>query len=194
MSNYPDADTVIEIDGGQVAIGDSFIHILPNGIASGVYATQDEPISGLLWIVDDRTDAIETKLGEPLIEDRNDTLRISDQVTGIVYTLKCQKPSTDQSLKNTARQALSQQSIPSWVWAAYNSAFVRYVGGTHRPDERMLEHMGLSGAFDGAKFTEIFSPAKITSLVLCLSDNVYEIEDIEGSFWDDDPATFAYQA
>ena len=192
--DYPDANTVVEIDGGQVAIGDSFIEILPHGIASGMYATQDEPISGLLWIVDDRTDAIETKLGEPLIQDRNDTLRISGQVTGIVYTLKCQKPSTDQSLKNKARQALSQQSVPSWVWAAYNTATVRYVGGTYRPDERMVEHMGLSGAFDGAKFTEIFPPTKITSLVLCLSDNVYEIEAIDGSFWDDDSTTFVYQA
>lgn len=193
MCDFPSANTVVEIEGGQVALGDTFIEVLPHGIASGVYATQEEPISGLLWVVDDRTDAVESKLGEPLIEERDDTLYISDQITGVVYTLSCCKPDTDDELKRRAKRALGKREVPSWVWAAYHSPSVRYIGGTHRPDERMHEHKGLAGEFEGADFTEIFPPGKIDSLVLCLTDNVYEIEEIEGENWDD-PDTFAYQA
>lgn len=194
---FPDYDTLIEFDGGQVAFGDSFIHVIPL-TRSWVSAYQDSPLSEILHIVDDRTDCIEDRLGEPLVTERNDTLRLSNQVEGIVYTIDCMKPDSDEKLKQRARRVLSQREIPSWVWAAYHSVNREYIGGTHRPDERMHEHMGLSGDFDGANFTEIFRPSKIQSLILCLSDNVYEIEEREAEYWQDksdfNGCEFIYQA
>ena len=197
-SSYLDANTVVDFNGGQIAFGDECIEVLPQHIDSGVYVNQDNHISGFLQIVSDRTEAIKARLGEPVITEQDGELRLSDSIEGIVYSFKCRTPQTEEILKQKARRALSEHDIPSWVWAAYYAVNVVYIGGTHRPDERIDEHLWGSGEkHDGAKFTQIFPPKEIESVVLCRNDNVYQIEEAEGEYWKNEPSafdTFVYQS
>lgn len=197
-SSYPETNTVVDFDGGQIGFGDAFIEVLPQYIDSGVYVNQDNHISGLLQIVSDRTEAIEARLGEPLITKQDGELQLSDSIEGIVYSFKCITPQTEEILKQKARRALPEHDIPSWVWAAYYAVNVIYIGVTHRPDERIDEHLWGSGEnYDGAKFTQIFPPKEIESVVLCRYDNVYQIEEAEGEYWKNEPSafdTFVYQS
>lgn len=197
-SSYPGANTVVDFDGGQIAFGDGFIEVLPQHIDSSVYVNQDNHISGLLQIVSDRTEAIEARLEEPLITEQDEELQLSGCIQGIVYSFKCRTPQTEEILKQKARRVLSQHEIPSWVWAAYHAFSVFYIGGTHRPDERINEHIrGGGGEYDGAMFTQIFPPKEIETVVLCRYDNVYQIEEAEGEYMKNKSGsfdTFVYQS
>ena len=194
---YPDADTIVEIDAGQIAISESFIEILPHGLATDLRADDQNPIADIVLTVETQLNAAtETDHDRILTECRGGQRRLASHLDGVAYALKCGYPGNEADLKRRVNRVLDTTVVPSWVWAAFHAMKRLYIGGTHRPDVRIQEHMHPDGEweFAAADFTAIFPPNSIESLVLCYDADPYAVEAEIAAFWCEDATTFVYQA
>lgn len=191
----PNPKTVHDFDIGQIAVFDSCIEVLPNNTDSRIFVDK-KSISRVLRRFQHELDGdlIEEVGGKLVQEDTNGEPQVSHDIEGIAYAIKCGSPDTERLFKKKAKRVLNQQDIPSWAWAAYHEPTRIYVGGTHRPDERIQEHLGRSYEYEGAVFTEIFEPIKIKTILLSLGESPYKLEQLEARSWQDFPATFVFQA
>ncbi len=195
MGIHDEPETVYNLDVGQVAVFDSCIEILPNHMDTTTLPDGSN-ISHIVGNFEHRLDGeLREKIGGDMVkEDADGETVLTRNIQGVAYSIQCDAPDTDNLLKKRAVRALEQQDIPSWVWAAYYEPTRIYVGGTHRPDERIEEHLGLTCEYQGSVFTEIFEPLEIMSLYLSLGKSPYELEKQEAAWWEDDAATFVFQS
>ena len=148
-AGYPKAAIVVRTEYGDIAAGSDFVDYHPHNIRNTNNITDNLDISGMLRSIG------------------SFDLDVSDvSYDECVYMLSCRDFETDEKFVNHMESlGYWREDIPSWAWAAHHSVSRIYVGSTTRPQKRINEHLGESFEYDGAKFTEIFKPKRVSTIV-----------------------------
>jgi len=148
-AGYPKASIVIRTEYGDVSFGSDFVDYHPHNIRNTSDITDRLDISGMLQEVN----SFDLGLGNVSYDE-------------CVYILSCRDFGTDDAFVNHMESiGYWRDKIPSWAWAAHYAVDRVYVGSTTRPQKRINEHLGDSVEYDGAKFTKIFKPESIETVI-----------------------------
>lgn len=83
-----------------------------------------------------------------------------------VYTLDCSNPYLNKrdfekrALEVIDRQCFNHGYVPDWMWRAYHSNDIEYIGQTGNINRRLLEHIKPGNTL----FTSLFPPIRIKSI------------------------------